>query len=270
MKLIIYFLESMYGFSSSSCLVIMKPIKLLSFLLFSWCTMPCFAQSAGDWKLEKMPTDLETDFALSCLPPYMRADATVYLLDPEKGYYISKAGTNHFICFVLRTDWERAVFLPDFATAISYDAEGTKVIFPVFADVAAMRATGKFTAAQVKDTISQRFRTGYYKAPSKAGLSYMLAPVMRSNTGPIGDPAIASFSLPHYMFYAPYVSSGDIGGDAPDGSIMVLGDGRGPHGYVMVTVGKMEKQKILEENKALLERLIAYKPYFRVESGMHH
>jgi hypothetical protein len=270
LKLIIYFLESLYGFYLFNCPDIMKPIKLLLFLVISCFSLPGFAQSAGEWKLEKMPADLETDFALSSLPPYIRAGASVYLLDPEKGYFLARTGTNSFICFVVRTDWERAVFRSDFATAISYDAEGAKVIFPVFADVAAMRATGKFTAAQIKDTIARRFSTGFYKAPSKPGLSYMLAPLMRSNTGPVGDTTIASFSLPHYMFYAPYVSAADIGGDAPDGRIMVLGDGKGAHGYIMVTAGKMEKAQILEDNKALLARLIAYKPYFQVGSEMHH
>ena len=53
-----------------------------------------------------MPVDLETDFALSSLPPYVRNDATRYLLDVEKGYYIARQGKNDFICFVLRTQWE--------------------------------------------------------------------------------------------------------------------------------------------------------------------
>src|SRR5215467_8408585 len=56
-------------------------------------------QTTDEWKLEKMPAELETDFALSSLPPQLRGAATVYLLDPEKGYVVSKQGTNGFVCF---------------------------------------------------------------------------------------------------------------------------------------------------------------------------
>ena len=72
-----------------------------------------FGQASHSWKLERMPAALETDFALSCLPPHVRPGATVYLLDPEKGYYIARQGNNGFICFVARTDWERGKFPQD-------------------------------------------------------------------------------------------------------------------------------------------------------------
>jgi hypothetical protein len=47
-----------------------------------------------------MPAALETDFALSALPTQLRDGATVYLLDPAKGYYMARKGSNGFICFV--------------------------------------------------------------------------------------------------------------------------------------------------------------------------
>ena len=46
------------------------PALLLSFLLF--ISTQSFAQKLADWQLEKMPPALETDFALSCLPPQLR------------------------------------------------------------------------------------------------------------------------------------------------------------------------------------------------------
>ncbi|HVW59670.1 MAG TPA: hypothetical protein VHC48_06540, partial [Puia sp.] len=52
------------------------------------------------------PAGLETELALSALPPHLRAAATVYLLDPAKGYYIAQHGSNGFVCFIDRTDWE--------------------------------------------------------------------------------------------------------------------------------------------------------------------
>src|SRR5690242_9034127 len=98
------------------------------FLLFG---SACYAQS-----LEKMPADLETDFALSSLPPHLRDNATVYLLDPAKGYYVAKKGTNGFSVMVLRTEWEWEEFTDDCFTAISFDAEGSKTIVPLYLDVA--------------------------------------------------------------------------------------------------------------------------------------
>ncbi len=237
-------------------------------VLFSLQT---FGQGATGWKVEKMPVDLETDFALSSLPPHVRKNATVYLLDPEKGYYVARQGSNGFICFVLRTDWELGEFRQDFASAISYDAEGAKMIFPVYADVEAMRASGKFTGAQVKDTISARFARGYYKAPGRPGLSYMLAPIMRVYVGEENHKHLATFVMPHYMFYAPYVSESDIGGNSTTGGPMILGDGKDPHGYIILPAGAMEKEQMSKENAPLLKRLIAYKPYFDPgHNVMHH
>src|ERR1700750_2954201 len=105
--------------------------------------IPAKAQVKTTAILEKMPAALETDFALSALPPHLRAAATVYLLDPAKGYYVAQAGSNGFVCFVSRTEWEWAEFRQDLATPISYDAEGARAIVPVYLDVAAMRASGK-------------------------------------------------------------------------------------------------------------------------------
>jgi hypothetical protein len=221
------------------------------------------AQDTTGWRLEKMPVDLETDFALSALPPYIRDKATVYLLDPGKGYYISRSGTNGFICFIIRTEWERGEFKKDIATPVSYDAEGARVIFPMYADVAAMRASGDYSPQKIKDTISARFRNGYYKAPAKAGLSYMIAPVMRNYNGSSSN--IITMSIPHYMFYAPYISAADIGGNSPSGGPMVIGTGKSPHEYIILPVGEKEKSVITDDNKDLLRRLVEYKAYFKLD-----
>ena len=70
------------------------------FLLVALTLFVCsssFSQGTTGWKLDKMPVDLETDYALSSLPPHLRKDATVYLLDPMKGYYVGHAGSNGYI-----------------------------------------------------------------------------------------------------------------------------------------------------------------------------
>jgi hypothetical protein len=85
--------------------------------------------------------------------------------------------------------------------------------------------------------------------------------------------------MPHYMLYAPYLSVENAhykqGTDGlilanPDNSI--LGDGKGPFGYIIIPASDSEKAIIVEDGKDLLKRLAAYKTYFKTESwsGHHH
>lgn len=250
--------------------------RALSVLVILFISIQSFAQKAAVPELETMPVKLETDFALSALPPQLRHDATIYLLDPKKGYYIAHKGSNGFLCFVTRTEWEWAEFRKDIYTAISYDAEGARVIFPVYMDVAAMRATGKFTALQIRDIVLDRIRKGTYKAPAKPGISYMLAPEMRTYPGTPKDHKVMTMIMPHYMFYAPYLTNADIG-NIPDGQAdgpvvinqldMFLGERKGPYGYIILGAGETEKAKIINGNKDLLKRLADYRPYLKAEPG---
>jgi len=225
-----------------------------------------------------MTANLETEFALSALPSHLRSAATVYLLDPLKGYYVAREGTNGFICFIARTNWEWAEFRKDVFVPIAFDAQGAKTIFPMYRDAAAMRASGKFTPLQIKDSVVSRIKKGMYKAPAKGGISYMLAPVMRVYTGKPGDNNVMTMSMPHYMFYAPYITDKDVGFDpnAPKGPWLinsgntVLGDRKGPEGYFIVPANETATAKIIADGKDLLKRLAAYSPYFNVDAEMHH
>ena len=252
-------------------------VALLSSAILFFC-MQSVAQKTKDTLLEKWPVDLETDFALSSLPRHLQSRATVYLLDPQKGYYVSRQGSNGFICFISRTEWEWEEFRNDLATPISYDAEGVKNIFPVYIDVAAMRASGKFTPTQIKDSIIERIKKGIYKAPARTGMSYMLAPVMRVYPTTPDNKVAVTMSMPHYMFYAPYVTFSDVGikPDATEGPMMVnpgewiLGERKGPYGYIIVPANEAEKTKIVNENKELLKRLADYKSYFKITPDDNH
>jgi hypothetical protein len=244
--------------------------RALSSVVFLLVCIQGFGQNSFDWKLERMPTDLETDFALSSLPPRLRDGATVYLLDPTKGYYKTKQGTNGFSVLVVRTQWEKAEFLPDQYTAISYDAVGTKAFLPVWFDAAEMRATGKYSPKQIRDTIVKRVKDGTYKAPSSAGISYMLCPISRT----VVDKGINNEVMPHYMFYAPGIVNKDIGGAWDGGhSPFVVNSGdildkeHSIFNLIILPAGDAEKAKIIEENRNLLERLAAYKPYFKIDTN---
>lgn len=253
--------------------------RFLSLVIMLFVAAQSFAQKPAAPALDKMPADLETDYALSALPPQLRPGATIYLLDPAKGYYVSRKGSNGFICFVTRTAWEWAEFRNDIFTAISYDAEGARVIFPVFQDAESMRASGKFTALQVRNIILDRIKKGIYKAPARSGISYMLGPLMRTYPGTPAKHDVMTMQMPHYMFYAPYVTNEDIG-NIPDGQAdgpsviapeqMFLGKKKAPYGYIILPAGQMERAKIVADNKVLLKRLADYRPFLKTGNTMHH
>ncbi|MBS1522278.1 MAG: hypothetical protein JST50_14855 [Bacteroidetes bacterium] len=253
------------AFAKGLCILFVPILSVLSLLL----PAKAFCQETAATKLEKWPPDLERDFALSALPPHLRKEATVYLLDPTKGYYIAKKGTNGFICYIERTSWEWGVFRKDVAAPISYDAEGARTIFTVVMDVAAMRASGKYTAKQIQGIVIDKIKKGIYKAPSRSGISYMLAPLMRVYPGLPPNNQVMSMSMPHYMFYAPYINNADIGGDTTNGPFVnnpsnaVLGDGKGPYGFIIMPAGKAEQAEIVKAGSDLLKRLAAYKPYLK-------
>ena len=97
---------------------------------------------ATETTIEQMPAKLETQFALSALPRAMRDKATVYLLDPTKGYQLSQQGTSGATCLVERTAWEQADFRNDIYVPLCYDAEGSKTFLKVIMDAATLRAQG--------------------------------------------------------------------------------------------------------------------------------
>lgn len=251
--------------------------QFFQFIICMSISFTCFAQENKDWLLDKMPPNLEMDYALSALPPHLRAGATVYLLDPTKGYYLARKGTNGFSVFVNRTEWERTDFAPDVYQPISYDSAGSQVYLTPFFDVAAMRASGKFSPSQIKDSVVQRVNDGRYKPASRVGVSYMLEPLMRVHQ----DSAITTTSMPHFMFYAPYLDNNDIGGGWVAGghqpfvvnSNNVLDKAHSIFNFIILCAGETEKAKILEEDKDLIQRLAEYKSYLKIESktdAMHH
>ena len=246
---------------------------------FAFLPGKAFAGETGDWHLDKMPVDLETQLALSALPAHLRAGATIYLLDPAKGYYAARRGSNGFVCFVSRTEWEWGEFRNDLFAPMGFDPEGARTTFVGYLDVAAMRASGKFTARQIRDSAISRIKRGNYKAPRRSGVCYMLAPIMRVYTGMPGNENVMTMSMPHYMFYAQNIVDSDIGTDpnSPTGPWLVnpgntvMGQRKGPYGYIIVPAREDLASKIVQSNKGLLQRLAAWNPYFKLDSApMHH
>jgi hypothetical protein len=182
----------------------------------------------SEYMIKPLPRDLEIELALSSLPAHLRDNATVYVLKPDKGFEVVKKGTNGFHAFVARTDvgafrgnWPLTDYPEDMLVPISFDSAGAKEHMRVYFDAAKMQADGT-APGRLKEIMKDRFKTGYYKAPERSGISYMLSPILRAYTDPDTSDEIMTFNMPHYMFYAPDVTNEDIGGQLLSPHIFII------------------------------------------------
>ena len=216
------------------------------------------ASSSNAAPPERMPRDLEIQFALSAVPAHLRDQTTVYVLDPNRGYVLDRKGTNGFSCLVERTEWARVDFRNDIYTALCYDAEGAANHLRLYMDTAALRAKG-LSAEAVRDEIAKRFANHTYVAPKRAGLSYMLAPLMRTYpNADVKDKAVMTWTMPHHMIYAPNITDRDIGAAPPPNPHPFVFEA-GPQGYMILMLGGQETAKIVQESGGLLKALCAYR-----------
>jgi hypothetical protein len=229
--------------------------------------------------IEPLPRDLEVQLALSSLPPHLRNQATVYVLNPEKGFEVARTGTNGFAALVARTgddamrgSWPLTAYPDDVLYPIAWDQAGVKAQLRVFLDIAEMQAKG-MPPQDVKRSVQQRYKKNVYKAPERAGVSYMLSPILRTYTNPEVDGNVATSNNPHVMHYAPNVSNKDVGGafPSPDALRYYSEHGRwsaspapfvimpGPHGYHIQILGVTETAAITKEYEEMLGRLCQIK-----------
>jgi hypothetical protein len=142
----------------------------------------------------------------------------------------------------------------------------------VFFDAAEMQARGT-PPEELKKTIQERYKTHYYNPPDRAGVSYMLSPVLRTYVNPDQSEEVATANVPHVMHYAPNVSANEIGaanptpeqfqyfkdhGRWPDTPypILIL---HGPHGYMVQFQGVAERDAITREYTDMLAQLCKIK-----------
>jgi hypothetical protein len=243
----------------SQAVNIKSVLALITISLIGVSAAPCQATKTT---IEQMPAKLETQFALSALPPALRDQAAVHLLDPKKGYRLSRQGTSGVTCVVQRTVWEMADFRDDIYIPLCYDAAGTKTYLKVIMDAAALRARGMSPVA-LKAAIDDRYKDKTYKAPEKSGLSYMVAPVFRTVGPP--DMKVHTMPMPHVMFYAPNITNEDIGA-VPSLSLhpsllfpFIDRQGTPEQSYMIQLIGETETAKILADEKGLLDDLCAYR-----------
>jgi hypothetical protein len=210
--------------------------------------------------LAPLPRDLEIELALSALPAHLQGEATVYVLNPATGFEIARAGTNGFHALVARTgddafrgSWPLTAYRSDILYPIAFDAAGAKAQLRIFLDAAALQAKGT-PAPELKRIIQQRTTAGFYKAPERAGIAYMLSPVLRTYSNPDAGEDVMTSNYPHVMYYAPDVSNADIGGATPGGMdpFLIL---HGHHGYIVQALGVTERAALNKQYQTMLDRL---------------
>lgn len=204
--------------------MIRKVILLVSVVLSSATAAAPQDNPAGSILLPPlMSEEREIALAKSAGLPAWADKATIYVLR-RGGYVKAQEGSNGFHCLVSR---ER----PDTLEPQCLDPEGSATILPRLLREAQLREQGK-TRPEIEKDRAERFRNGEYRAPQRPGINYMLS---QENRVFNGERVI--WFPPHLMFYAPYVTSAEVGATPQllPRSPMVLYEGS-PHAYIIVVV----------------------------------
>jgi hypothetical protein len=255
----------------------MKTLQLVSVMIVALvASAQTTAQPKATHRVEPLPRDLEIQLARSALPPHLRDNATVYVLQPDKGFELASKGTNGFHTFVARTgedtmrgSWPFTEYRDDILYPVAFDATGAKAHMRVFFDIAAMQAKGT-APAELKRLIQDRYKSGHYKAPERAGLSYMLSPILRTYDNPDRDGLVVTTNNPHVMHYAPNITNEDIGRGKDDLGALPVVTVPGPHGFVVQHVGKMETAAITKEHHGMLTQICKIKQLWCLPASKTH
>ncbi len=169
--------------------------------------------------------DQEIALALEAGPATVTAKAGVYVHD-KTGYVKARESQNGFVCVVDHR-------IPAATEPQCLDAEGVKTFFPKYQLVASLRAKGTPEPA-IRDAVKAAFAKGTLKAPSRPGVIYMLSP---HNVVTIDEVKGIAAPFPgHLMFYAPNLTSADLGSDGTPASPLFVVDEKTPHALMIVPV----------------------------------
>jgi hypothetical protein len=174
---------------------------------------------------EPTDRDREVALALEAAPDALAAKAGVYVHD-KSGYVKARDSQNGFVCLVDHR-------IPGAVEPQCLDAEGVKTFLPKYLLVATLRAKGT-PEPEIQQMVKAAFASGKLRAPARPGVIYMLSP---HNVVTIDEvKGIAAPFQPHLMFYAPNMTSSDVGSDgAPTAPVFVV-DERTPHALMIVPV----------------------------------
>ena len=169
--------------------------------------------------------DKEIALALTAAPPGVGGKAGVYVHGKD-GYVKARESQNGFVCVVDHR-------IPNAVEPQCLDSEGVRTFLPKFQMVAALRAKGT-PEPEIRQAVKQAFQSGKLKAPARPGVIYMLS---TQNVVTIDDEkGIAAPFPPHLMFYAPNLTSADLGSDGTPASPLFVVDEKTPHALMIVAV----------------------------------
>lgn len=180
--------------------------------------------SAADWKPTPLDRPLEIEAALEACPAAVRDGAGVYALT-SAGYEMTRASRNGFHAIVQRS--QPGAFEPQ-----CLDAEGSATTLEEIVLEGRLRMAGA-SREEIADEVGRAWNAGRLRAPRGPGVNYMLS---RRNRVPVSADQVISYG-PHVMFYVPYLTNADIGGDdSGDASPIFVVNAGGPSAYAIVPV----------------------------------
>lgn len=236
-------------------------MRLELVLLLSLFVTPCVTRARTNSPPglpDVLPRDLEVELALSAAPEHLRREATVYVLARE-GYEKARPGSNGWTCFVGRGPEA----LRNLISPMCHNKEGMATMGRATFDRAALRRQG-LAEEEVAARMNASFASGTYLAPRRAGVIYMLSPVVLVPDTSKGG-RLRTY-VPHLMFYAPNITNDDIGVSVEDhvrdGDYLLSGlpylPVTGPHGFIVVPLGEKERARYVAEHHRLIERMRHY------------
>jgi hypothetical protein len=167
----------------------------------------------------------EIALALEAAPAAVGAKAGVYVHDKD-GYTKARDSENGFVCLVDHR-------IPSAVEPQCMDAEGVKTFLPKYLMVASLRAKGK-PEPEIRQAVKAAFASGKLKAPRRPGIIYMMSP---HNVVTIDEEKGVAVPFPgHLMFYAPNMTSADVGSDGTPTSPVFIVDEKTPHALMIVPV----------------------------------
>ena len=176
-------------------------MKLRTFMLGSSLTLAAAFSVAQDVTHvdASTPRDVQVRIAKLAAPKPVSDGADIYVLGKD-GLQLAEKGSNGFSCLIEREK-------PDTMEPECYDSEGSKTTLKVRMFVEQQRAKGA-GEERIEAAVSQKYKSGEFKAPAKPGIVYML-----SDYNQVFDPdAKKIIHFPgHLMFYAPYATEKTVG-----------------------------------------------------------
>ncbi|HLF87226.1 MAG TPA: hypothetical protein VI584_09100 [Nitrospiria bacterium] len=199
-------------------------LVLTGFLISLFSVFPALGQDKNPIPSQSrtlLPPEEQIQLAEGAAPTEISKQATIYALR-SKGYVKERIGNNGFSCLVEHQFLETI-------EPICYDAEGSATTLQARFFREELRANG-LTEDEIAKQIDAGYKSGRFKAPAKSGFAYML-----SIEAKVFDPDSKKVIIPppHLMFYAPYLTSKDLGGQIGAHMPLLLWGGR-PDTFIIV------------------------------------